>query len=292
MLCCATRRRRRRRRFETVAPAAERTYSVAYSALPSPDPAQTWLQYYQTLAVSRSRLTSRTIRARSADRKQTVVSLSVTLPDGTAEGSDHRGAERHERPHGSTRGTTNEVRRSCWSSRSWSLIGAISAAVISTATSGLQERVVLDQARDRQYAADAADRDDSRRGAWPAQRNLSRLARDTVHPQQRQHPCRLQQHSSRSRRSDGIPKLQKNLSFVACARDGFGLWSALHIRHDHHHRPSELPGHRAVGHHLRPSMECERMNTRTRSGQSDPRRRRAGGLHALGDGDLDCAADD
>src|SRR5262245_46770104 len=36
------------------------------------------------------------------------------------------------------------------------IIGAISAAVISTTGSGLQSRVALDQARNREYAADAA----------------------------------------------------------------------------------------------------------------------------------------
>jgi type II secretory pathway pseudopilin PulG len=36
------------------------------------------------------------------------------------------------------------------------VIGAISAAVISTATSGLQDRAALDKARDREYAADGA----------------------------------------------------------------------------------------------------------------------------------------
>ena len=36
------------------------------------------------------------------------------------------------------------------------VIGAISAAVLATTTSGLQDRVVLDQARNREYAADGA----------------------------------------------------------------------------------------------------------------------------------------
>jgi hypothetical protein len=36
------------------------------------------------------------------------------------------------------------------------VIGAISAAVISTTSSGIQDRVALDQARDREYAADGA----------------------------------------------------------------------------------------------------------------------------------------
>jgi type II secretory pathway pseudopilin PulG len=36
------------------------------------------------------------------------------------------------------------------------VIGGISAAVVSTTTSGIQDRAVLDQARNREYAADAA----------------------------------------------------------------------------------------------------------------------------------------
>ena len=36
------------------------------------------------------------------------------------------------------------------------VVGAISSAVLATTTSGLQDRVVLDQARDREYTADAA----------------------------------------------------------------------------------------------------------------------------------------
>lgn len=36
------------------------------------------------------------------------------------------------------------------------VVGAISAAVLATTASGLQDRVALDQARDREYAADGA----------------------------------------------------------------------------------------------------------------------------------------
>jgi prepilin-type N-terminal cleavage/methylation domain-containing protein len=58
------------------------SFSVAYSALPAPDPAQTWLQYYQ---VTRDFILPADIANRTcpAPTEAPVIALSVTLPDGT-----------------------------------------------------------------------------------------------------------------------------------------------------------------------------------------------------------------
>jgi hypothetical protein len=98
------------------------------------------------------------------------------------------------------------------------LAGTVAAAVISTSTSGIQQRVVLDQARDRQYAADAAIETTvaAARGLSgtcppppPTSFPLNHL---NVHVDCRSNPAVIVGH--------GIPKLQKNLIFVACLTPG------------------------------------------------------------------------
>jgi hypothetical protein len=108
------------------------------------------------------------------------------------------------------------------------LIGAISTAVLSTATSGVQRRVVLDVARDRQYAADAAIESTiaAARGLSPSLIGTCPpppatpfvYNNDSVHVDCQSVPAVVV--------VDGVTKLQKNLSFVACLAVGSGYGSA------------------------------------------------------------------
>ena len=61
------------------------TYSVPFSTLPAPDPAQTWHQYYETdrsFALPAD-ITNRTCPSSSGASATPTVPLSVTLPNGT-----------------------------------------------------------------------------------------------------------------------------------------------------------------------------------------------------------------
>jgi type II secretory pathway pseudopilin PulG len=94
------------------------------------------------------------------------------------------------------------------------VIGAISAAVISTTASGIQDRVVLDQARNREYAADgaiesmiAAARGSG--GTCPAPTNFPSMNGVSIHAECTSTPAVVVG-------PGGVLLTQDDLTFVAC----------------------------------------------------------------------------
>jgi len=124
------------------------------------------------------------------------------------------------------------------------LMGTISAAVLSTTTSGIQQRVALDQARNRQYAADAGIET-----TVAAARGLGGTCAPppaspyTFESPPTKDPRGLQQHPRHRCRDRRHPEVAGRSRVRCLSRDWFGFRSRLHSLYDDHQRPSELPGH-------------------------------------------------
>ena len=144
------------------------------------------------------------------------------------------------------------------------VVGAISAAVLATTTSGLQDRVALDQARNREYDADGAI-ETTIAQARGAQRPVPATPATPFTLNNSSVGIHVDCTSAAAIVNGPATSLCSEQSFICRVRcDGTRERNALRIakRRADHHRSSQLPGHRADGDHVRPSMECERMNTR------------------------------
>jgi hypothetical protein len=100
------------------------------------------------------------------------------------------------------------------------VIGGISSAVLATTTSGLQDRVALDQARNREYAADGAIEQ-----TIVAARALSGMC-PTPTPSPNLNGVKIHVDCSSAAAivngPGNVPLLQNDLSFVACVAMGAG----------------------------------------------------------------------